>query len=280
VFQDARLFPHLSVRQNLAYGRWFAPRRDRRIDGARVVETLGIGALLDRRPGTLSGGERQRVAFGRALLSEPRLLLMDEPLAALDAARKQEILPLIEMMRDIFGIPIVYVSHSVDEVARLAGQVVALDEGRVVAVGRPADVLSAVPRPEDRFAVVSVLDGLAGAPEPGYGLTPVSHPAGTIWIAGEAPAGHPVHVVVRGTDVAIATARPTDLSVQTVLPGSVAAVHASSGPYAVVDMRLAGGDLLAAVVTRRAVETLRLGPGSQVWALVKAAALGARPDGT
>ena len=138
VYQDARLFPHLTVRQNLMFGRWFAGKAEQEVDFGAVVETLGIGHLLSRRPGRLSGGERQRVAIGRALLSSPRLLLMDEPLAALDDARKREVLSLIERLRDAFKVPIVYVSHAVDEVARLASRVVVLDGGRVVAIG-PVD---------------------------------------------------------------------------------------------------------------------------------------------
>ena len=122
VFQDAQLFPHFSVRQNLLFGRWFAPKSDRAIAFEPVVDTLGLGHLLDRRPARLSGGEKQRVAIGRALLSSPRILLFDEPLASLDEERKQEILPLIERLRDEFAIPIVYVSHAVEEVARLAAR--------------------------------------------------------------------------------------------------------------------------------------------------------------
>jgi molybdate transport system ATP-binding protein len=135
VFQDAQLFPHFTVRQNLMFGRWFAPKLGRAIGFAPVVETLGIGHLLDRRPPRLSGGEKQRVAIGRALLSSPRILLFDEPLASLDEERKQEILPLIEHVRDEFAIPIVYVSHAIEEVARLAARVVMMENGRVAAIG-------------------------------------------------------------------------------------------------------------------------------------------------
>ena len=135
MFQEGRLFPHLTVRQNLLYGRWFAPRRARGDSLDRVVDLLGIGDLLERRPGRLSGGEKQRVAIGRALLADPRLLLMDEPLASLDEARKAEILPYIERLRDESKVPIVYVSHSIAEVARLASTIVLLSEGKVAAVG-------------------------------------------------------------------------------------------------------------------------------------------------
>src|SRR6056297_4206243 len=141
IFQEGRLFPHLTVRQNLGYGAWFAPRGAAREDMSRVVELLGIGPLLDRRPGALSGGEKQRVAIGRALLSAPRLILADEPLAALDEARKAEILPYFERLRDEVAVPILYVTHSAAEVARLATTVVVLEEGRVMRQGRAEEVL-------------------------------------------------------------------------------------------------------------------------------------------
>jgi molybdate transport system ATP-binding protein len=145
VFQEGRLFPHLTVRQNLLYGRWFAPRgAGTDFDG--VVDLLGIGALLERRPARLSGGEKQRVAIGRALLAKPRLLLMDEPLASLDEARKAEILPYIEKLRDQASVPIVYVSHSISEVARLASTIVLVSEGKLAAVGPTAQII-APPRP-------------------------------------------------------------------------------------------------------------------------------------
>ena len=141
VFQEGRLFPHLTVRQNLLFGRWFTPPRERHVTLDQVLDLLDIGQLLDRRPGGLSGGEKQRVAIGRALLTSPRLLLMDEPLASLDDSRKDEILPFIERLRDEARVPIVYVSHSLPEVARLATTVVVFQDGRIMATGSPTDVL-------------------------------------------------------------------------------------------------------------------------------------------
>src|SRR4051812_38354697 len=166
VFQEGRLFPHMTVRQNLLYGRWFAPRyvweggRPGEID--HVVELLGIGGLLGRRPANLSGGEKQRVAIGRALLARPRLLVMDEPLAALDEARKAEILPYVERLRDEAGVPIVYVSHAIAEVARLATTLVVLSQGRVAAVGPAASVMGRI----DLFSPTRRAEagGGAGAP--------------------------------------------------------------------------------------------------------------------
>jgi molybdate transport system ATP-binding protein len=140
VFQDARLFPHMSVRQNLNYGRWFTPAAERSTDTDHVVELLGLSTLLDRMPDHLSGGEKQRVAIGRALLSSPKLLLMDEPLASLDQDRKAEILPYIERLRDESKVPIIYVSHAEAEVSRLANDVIVLEAGKVIMVGSPAEI--------------------------------------------------------------------------------------------------------------------------------------------
>jgi molybdate transport system ATP-binding protein len=280
VFQDAQLFPHLSVGQNLLFGRWFAPRGEARIGLDAVVETLGIGHLLKRRPELLSGGEKQRVALGRGLLASPRLLLMDEPLASLDMARKAEILPLIERLRDEFGIPIVYVSHAVEEVARLASKVVVLDAGRVVAVGSPSEALGLLPGTidTDRFALASVLDVTVAAYDGIYGLTLLRHPAGNIYLAG--PVGHrgrPVRVIIRATDVVLALHRPHHLSIRTVLEGTVAGIGQNQGPLAAVSLALRGGGRITALATRKALDELRLSAGNPVFALVKTVALDERP---
>ncbi len=279
VFQDSLLFPHLSVRRNLLYGRAFTPWADRRIALDPVVETLGIGALLDRRPATLSGGERQRVAIGRALLASPHLLLMDEPLASLDMDRRMEILPLIEHLRDAFGIPIVYVSHTVEEVARLAATVVVLDKGAVVAVGSPADVLRPARGLEgNRFAIASVITGRLGPVDRDYGLTPVEHPAGTLWLTGEVgPPGREVRVVVRGTDVALALTPPRNVTIRTALSGIVTHVARDAGPLALAEIALDGRGTLTAVVTRKALDELGLDSGDRVHALIKTVAMDERP---
>ena len=176
VFQDAQLFPHLSIRQNLLFGRWFAPKAARTIAFEPVVETLGIEHLLKRKPARLSGGEKQRVAIGRALLASPEILLMDEPLASLDTERKLEILPLIELLRDDLRIPIVYVSHSVDEVARLASRVVVLEDGRVVAAGSVDTVFGTglSHTSMSRFARPSVVTGRLSTVDAEYGLTEIA----------------------------------------------------------------------------------------------------------
>ncbi|WP_026789975.1 molybdenum ABC transporter ATP-binding protein [Pleomorphomonas oryzae] len=275
VFQEARLFPHLSVRNNLRYGRLFTPRGEGRIAEAPVIDTLGIGHLLDRHPATLSGGEQQRVAIGRALLASPRLLLMDEPLASLDTARRLEILPLIETLRDEFGIPIVYVSHAVEEVARLAAKVVVLEAGRVAREGAPADVFRVA---ADRFEVVSVVEGRLGKPNDAFQLTPVETPAGIVWLTGIIrPEGRTAHVLVRAIDVALATRRPESVSIRTVLAGTIAGVPEGPGPSVTIDVTLDGGGRLAASLTRASVAELELMPGRRVFALVKSVALDERP---
>jgi molybdate transport system ATP-binding protein len=284
VYQDARLFPHLTVQQNLMFGRWFAAKAERsQPDQAvafnAVVETLGIGHLLVRRPGRLSGGERQRVAIGRALLSSPHLLLMDEPLAALDEERKLEVLPLIERLRDEFKVPIVYVSHAIDEVVRLASYVVVLGAGRVVAAGPVGEVFG----PEEvqaggsRFERSSVLTGKVAGMRAAYGLTEIAHPAGAIWLAGPAgPTGREVRIVVRATDVTLATTRPRHLSVRTVLAGTVASIETDDGPLATVTVELVGNAHLVAMATRMAVDELGLKARDQVFALIKTVALDER----
>jgi molybdate transport system ATP-binding protein len=279
VFQDSQLFPHLSVRQNLLFGRWFVPNAERTIAFEPVVETLNIGALLARKPARLSGGERQRVALGRALLASPRILLMDEPLASLDQERKLEILPLIERLRDEFRIPIVYVSHSVEEVGRLASRVVVLDAGRVVAVGGVEEVLGAGLSAAgiSRFARSSVIAGKLTGIDEVYGLTEIAHPAGTIWLVGRAgPIGGEARVVVKSTDITLAKMRAEGMSVRTTLSGTVAGIDSDDGPIAGVSIALDGQGRLYALATRKAIDELGLALGDRVFALVKTVALDER----
>lgn len=279
VFQDGQLLPHLSVRQNLDYGRHFAPRGAETVTFDAVVELLGIGHLLDARPATVSGGERQRIAIGRALLASPRILVMDEPLASLDTRRKLEILPFIERLRDQFEIPIVYVSHAVEEVARLATRVVRLANGQVVAQGPPADVLSlsTSDAASDRFDVVSILSGAAIRELPEFAMTVLAHPAGEITLPGRfGSAGETVRIAVRATNVALATEAPRALSVRTVLKGRVRAIAPGDEPSALVTVELEGGDRISAYLTRLAVSDLGLVEGREVYALVKAVSLDER----
>lgn len=279
VFQDARLFPHLTVERNLTYA---ARLRRQPVEGFdRITGLLGIGGLLSRRPGTLSGGERQRVAIGRALLSRPRLLLMDEPLAALDEARKAEILPYIEALRDETGLPILYVSHSLPEVARLATTIVVLDAGRVVAGGPAAQVLSdpaTAPLMGLRDAG-AVLSARIAAQEPD-GLTRLDTVAGPLWlpqIAG--PAGRTVRVRIAAQDVILSRIRPEGLSALNILPATVAALHDGQGPGVLVRLDL-GGEHLLARLTRRSALALGLAPGVAVHAVLKSVAVAHADVGT
>jgi molybdate transport system ATP-binding protein len=279
VFQDALLLPHLSVRANLTYGRWFTPKSDRRIAFDSVVDVLGIGHLLDRRPGTLSGGERQRAAIGRAILASPRLLLLDEPLASLDAARKMEVLPFIERLRDEFAIPIIYVSHSVEEVARLASKVVRLADGKVMSSGDPGEVLipASLAASSDRFDAVSILNARVSRHLPEYGLTLLAHPAGEIAVPGRIdPDRGAVNIAIRATNVTLAIGRPGNISVRTVLAGRITALETNEGPFALATVALTGGDNLQVYLTRLAADRLGIGIGDGVTALVKSATIDER----
>ncbi len=271
IFQEGRLFPHLTVRRNLLYGRWFAPRDAKAESLERVVELLGIGHLLARRPGSLSGGEKQRVAIGRALLAAPKLILADEPLAALDEARKAEILPYFERLRDEVSVPILYVSHSSAEVARLATTVVALRQGRVAGMGPPAQVLSDAAAMGAR-EVASMISARVIAHHPD-GLSELTTRAGTLWLPHVAAApGQTVRVRIAADDVILSRARPAGLSALNVLAGAVAEIRPGHGPGALVTLDM-GGNRLTARVTRRSVEAMGLAPGDACHAIVKSVAI-------
>ena len=269
-FQDERLFPHLDVRRNLNYG--FARRRGRKVthNMDEVVAMLGIGELMARRPATLSGGERQRVAIGRALLSQPRLLLLDEPVSAVDQDRKEEILPYLERLRDLADLPILYVSHALDEVLRLAGQVVLIEKGRVVAAGPTSAVLSA-----HAFAArrISVLDGRVAEHAAAIGLTRVATAIGDFRVPlVDTPVGGNLRLVIDASDVALATQEPVGLSIRNRFRASIASIAPLDRAQMLVALEAAGGGV-SAVLTRDAVTELRLAPGAEVWCLVKSVAV-------
>ncbi len=275
VFQEARLFPHLSVRQNLNYGRWFAPAGERSESFDGVVDLLGIAELLDRRPAKLSGGEKQRVAIGRALLSSPRLLLMDEPLAALDEARKAEILPYIERLRDETRIPVIYVSHSIAEVARLANRVVVMRDGKVETIGAAVDIFSQLSGPlaADRREAGVLLEGRVESMDDRHRLTVVAVKTARLFVPGQVAAvGRPVRVHIPARDVMLATARPEGLSALNILDGEVRDIGAAVDGAVEVKVDC-GGDIVAARITQFSVERLGLRVGLPIHAIIKTVAL-------
>jgi molybdate transport system ATP-binding protein len=282
VFQEGRLFPHLTVRQNLLFGRWFAPAAAPagRLDD--IVDLLGIGTLLDRRPGRLSGGEKQRVAIGRALLASPRLLLMDEPLASLDARRKDEILPYIERLRDQGGVPIVYVSHAVAEVTRIASTLVLISDGQVRAVGPVSEVMG---RAElypmaGGFEAGAVLAVRVAAHDADWGLTELAGAFGKLMVPRlDAPVGTTLRVRIRARDVILAAAPPSGISALNVLAGQVEALVPIEEAALEVQLRL-GEERLLARVTRRSGATLGLLPGREVFAVIKTVAIDRRSLGS
>lgn len=277
IFQEGRLFPHLTVRQNLLFGRWFAPKTAPREDLDQIVAMLGIAPLMARRPGDLSGGEKQRVAIGRALLSSPDLILADEPLAALDAARKEEILPYFERLRDQVKIPVLYVSHSAAEVARLATSVVVLKDGKVQRQGSATEVLGdASVMPTGVRAAGALLnarlkrhhaDGLSELDAGGLSLfLPQVH---------QAP-GSLLRIRILAHDVILSRQKPEGLSALNILPGEVEAIRGGDGPGAMVSVKTDAGRILARI-TRRSVGTLQLAPRVTCYAVVKSVAI-ARSD--
>ena len=268
VFQDARLFPHMSVERNLRYG------GDH--DAERVIEVLGLGDLLARRPAGLSGGEKQRVALGRALMSDPQILLLDEPLAALDAPRKAEILPYIERLRDTVQVPMLYVSHDVSEVARLATTLVILDAGSVVASGPVGEVLSrpaAVPLLGVRDAGAVIVTKVAGRLLDD-GLTELVFSGGRIMLPGIlGTLGQTVRLRIPAQDVILSRTAPKGISALNVLPVTITALEQGRGPGVAVGLK-AGDDALLARVTRRSASRMELAVGQQVFAIIKATAVG------
>ncbi len=274
VFQEASLFPHLDVRRNLEYGWKRIPAAERRVSFEQAVELLGIGHLLDRSPAHLSGGERQRVAIARALLSSPRLLLMDEPLAALDLASKKDILPYLERLHDELSIPVIYVSHSPDEVARLADHMVLMDRGKTVANGPLHAMLARLDLPlahGDEAGVV--VDTVIGAHDDAFHLTRLDYCGGSISVARQTHApGHPLRLRIHARDVSLALGRHDDSSILNVLPAQVVEI-ADETPSQVMVRLDTGGVPLLARVTRKSCTILKLQPGTTVFAQVKSVAL-------
>ena len=279
VFQDARLFSHLSVAENLRY----AERRSRtqrlRIDFDDVVAALDLAPLLDRRPAGLSGGEKQRVAIGRTLLTRPRLLLMDEPLAALDAKRKAAILPYVERLPEAFGVPIIYVTHAIAEATQISARMVLLSGGQVSATGSVTEVMERLDLypMTGRFEAGAVLTTQVAAHDPSFMLTNLDLAGQRIVIpALDLPLGTEVRLRIRARDVTLATEKPSRISIRNILSGTVAEVaEEADTAYAEVLVDL-GGAHIRARLTRHAVADLALAPGRPVFALIKSVAIDRR----
>jgi molybdate transport system ATP-binding protein len=286
VFQESRLFPHYSVRGNLLYGAKKAGTKDHGGPSFdTVVDLLGIKELLTRRPADLSGGEKQRVAIGRALLASPRLLLMDEPLASLDAARKNEIMPFIERLRDELKLPIFYVSHEMEEIIRLADQLVLLDAGKVAASGTVEELTSRLDLwpLTGRYEAGAVIRTVLRGHDTSFGLSELAFPGGRLRVTHLAlPLGTPIRVRIRARDVVLATQRPAHLSIRNAFAGKVIELAPPRGPQ--IDLKLDIGSaeepvMLWARITQRACQELQLAPGKPIFALVKSVALDHRSLG-
>lgn len=275
VFQEASLFEHLDVQGNLRYGltRSISQASEQALEAA--INLLGIEGLLTRRPTGLSGGERQRVAIARALVTRPRLLLLDEPLAALDHARRQEILPWLKRMRDELRIPMLYVTHSPDELTQLADHVAVLAQGRVQAHGPLADVLSAIDRPAlPGDEACALLSGHVTDRDTRWHLSRVEFPGGSLWLQDSGlPVGRPVRLRVLARDVSITVEEPRHTSIQNHLPCVIDSLAPDTHPSQVMVRACAGPSVLLARITGKSADALDLRAGKRVWIQVKSVAL-------
>ncbi len=274
VFQHANLFPHLSVRANLLYGSRRVPQRHRRFELETVVQWLGLSNLLDRRPFRLSGGEQQRVAIGRALLRSPELLLLDEPLTSLDQRARRAILPYLERLHADLEIPVLYVSHSMSEIARLADQVIWLDSGRIRETGSPQEVLSRHDLAEATHDDPrSVIETTVSAHDRQYHLSELASPLGPLFIGGlEHAIGEPVRVQIHASDVSIALDAETRHSILNVFRLDIVELREFGPGQMLVYLSLGqeNDPILVARITRKSAHRLELEPGKTIWARVKA----------
>jgi len=274
VFQEASLFDHLDVRRNLDYGRSRVPAAQRRVSLEQAVELLGIVPLMERRPATLSGGERQRVAIARALATSPRLLLMDEPLASLDLQRKADVLPYLEKLYAELDIPILYVSHAPDEVARLADHLVLLEAGRVTAAGPTRELMTRLDLPlAHGDAAAAVIEATVTYLEPAWQLSHLEFPGGHISLPSQAlQPGQRVRLRIQARDVSLSLQRQEGSSVLNVFAATVTSLADDSPGQRMVSLD-AGGSALLARITRKSAAALQLQPGSAVFAQVKGVAV-------
>ncbi len=276
VFQEPSLFPHLSVRANLVYGYQRIAPGERKVKLEQVVEWLGLGHLLDRNdPAKLSGGERQRVAIGRALLTSPRVMLMDEPLSALDAASKQEILPYLELLHRELEMPVLYVSHALDEVARLADHLVLLDRGRVIASGSIHETLARLDLPTAHFDDAgAVIQATVAKHDEPYHLTRLDFSGGSLWVGKlNQMIGTQVRARVLARDVSIATVTPRDSSITNILEGVISDIKNDGPDKVMLCVTICQSQILLSRITRRSRDQLGLSVGMTVFAQVKSVAL-------
>jgi molybdate transport system ATP-binding protein len=282
VFQEPRLFPHMTVRRNLLFGTRYAPESVT-VSLEQIVDLLGLNALLNRQPGSLSGGERQRVAIGRALLANPRLLLMDEPLANLDPERRDEVLSFVEELHAAVHIPIIYVSHNMEEIIRLADTAILLGDGRVAAEGPVEEVMSRLDLGPvtGRHNAGTVMAAEVDNHDSEFNLTCLRVPGGKLWVARlELSPGTSIRVRVRARDVTLAVDEPSRISTRNIFAGTVAEIQlAEDDPEVNVRLELADGGLIWARITQRALADLKIVPGLRVYALAKSVALDSRALG-
>jgi len=282
VFQDSRLFPHMTVEKNLRYGMARATTVKSLPEFGEIIKILELSGFLDRRPDSLSGGEKQRVAIGRALLTNPNLLLMDEPLASLDASHKSEILPFIERLRDEVGIPIVYVSHALDEVIRLADTIAVMSDGEIVTSGNVEDIMSRLDlRPmTGRYEAGAVVATVVARHDDANDLSELSSPAGVFTVPRVSQnIGEKVRLRLRARDVSIATTKPTGTSVLNIFKGTIREIEEDGIPSQ-ADVLVDVGVPIIARVTRRSIRELHLAPDKSVYVMVKAAAIDRQNAGT
>lgn len=274
VFQESSLFPHLNIRRNLQYGLKRIPTAERKVSLDHAIELLGIDQLLERKPDSLSGGERQRVAIARALAVSPRLLLMDEPLAALDQNLKQEVLPYIESLHKELVIPVIYVSHSAEEVARLADHLILMQSGRVVDSGDIHDMFTRLDLPlAHELDAAAIIDATVSGLDEQYHLTYLDCAAGRITVAGRnLQVGDRVRLRLAARDVSLTLQHQSDTSILNILPARVEAINQES-PAQVTVKLLAGGIPMLSRITAKSASELELSVGKSVYAQVKSVAL-------
>lgn len=278
IFQDGRLFEHLSVSGNLTYASRRADRDGPEILRDDVISWLGLQDLLHRNPASLSGGERQRVAIGRSLLTRPRLLLMDEPLAALDRARKAAILPIIEGLPQHFGTPILYVSHQLDEIVQIASSMIAIRDGCILGHGPVSEMIETMdPAITGRFEAGALLHGRIVETLPDFSMSAMALAGAKLWLpsTGNLDIGDTVRIRIRARDVSLALKRVEGLSIRNQIPATVAAIETDGSPFAEVKLDC-GGQALRARISRLAVDDLALAPGQQLVALIKSVAFDRR----